>query len=37
MQNKRDFMSHLVGQVARAARNRTDGYGLRQLDAQRQT
>lgn len=29
--NKQHFMAHLVGQVAEATRNRTDGYGLRNI------
>src|SRR3546814_4434479 len=29
--NRRSFMVHIVRQVADAARNKTDGYGLRDL------
>jgi hypothetical protein len=31
--NRRSFMVHIVRQVADAARNKTDGYGLRDLAA----
>lgn len=28
---RRDFLAHIVGQVAEATRRRTDGYGLRKI------
>lgn len=28
---RRDFLAHIVGQVAEATRRQTDGYGLREM------